>query len=183
MGMIAIDVNMSRLPALTGRAVAAPQCGLRRGRGQRDGVHQGRGQSGSVLMLVMAFMLVSIFIVTAIVALVMVSLSSSRAYRSRTDSVRGANDAIDLVVAQMRTNPTRGVDGSVETADYEGVHVVCNGDPGSGAISPNSIADRRVTCEASKNSRDLIRIRLRFVDQGGNSPGADVEVVDRLVYD
>lgn len=150
---------------------------------RKGSVRNSRGQGGSVLMLVMAFLLVATFIVTAIIALVMVSLSSSRAYRSRTDSIRGANDAVEIAVSQMRSDPDHGVDGTSEAVDYDGYHVVCDGDSGSGAVTASSVADRRVTCIASKGGRDLVRTRIRFVDQGGNSPGADVEIVDRFVYD
>jgi len=46
-----------------------------------------------------------------------------------------------------------------------------------------SVADRRIVCTALRGSTTIIRTRVRFVDEGGNDPGAEVEIIDREIVD
>ena len=133
-------------------------------------------------MMVLAMVLVGTLIVAALAGLVMVNLSATRAYRGRTDTVQQSNSAIDLAIARKRGNATQGVDGATSTVSYDGIDVTCVGASGSGAVGVNSVADRIVTCSAEESGSPRVRVRIRFVDQGGNNPGAEVEIIDREVF-
>lgn len=136
-------------------------------------------QRGAVLVLVLALVLLGSLVVAGLVMYVFTNISSTRAYRGRTDAVQEANDAVNLAIAEMRTDRTRGVDGSTHDVTYGGIDVSCVGETGSGAAGGIGIADRRVTCEAAKAGELKLRVRIRFVDQGGTDPGSEVEITDR----
>ncbi len=142
-----------------------------------------RGQSGAILPLVLAATLVGGLVVAALVSLVFTNLRSTHAYQGRTDTVGRANDAINVAVAVIRIDPARGLAGSTYTVTYDGFDVSCVGEAGSGAVGVNTVADRRITCTASVAGvtpiQHKVRTRIRFVDEGGNDPGAEIEVVDR----
>ncbi|MCB1258477.1 MAG: type II secretion system protein [Microthrixaceae bacterium] len=55
--------------------------------------------------------------------------------------------------------------------------------PGSGAVPGEAVADRQVSCTATRSSADRMRVRARFVDKGGNNPRAEVEIIDRVFND
>lgn len=166
------------------RHLACPRARLgARARGRSRGHARARGQQGLVLPLVLAATLVGGLVVAALVALVFSNVTSTHAYRGRTDNVGRANDAISLAVAVIRTDPTMGLAGGTFSATYDGFDVTCVGATGSGEVGTDSTADRRVTCTASVEGvtpiQPKVRATVRFVDNGGNGPGAEIEIVDR----
>lgn len=146
-----------------------------------SGSGKARGQSGAVLPLVLAATLIGGLIVAALVSFAYTNIASTRAYRARTDGVDRAGDATSLAIAAMRSDLSRGVEGNTYTLTYDGFTVSCAGLPGSGLASSGSVADRRVLCSASVGANALVRTRVRFVDEGGNDPGAEVEIIDREI--
>jgi len=151
--------------------------------GERAGSLRVADQSGSALITVFVFMLVGIVTVAAVMSLVYGALTSTRAFRSRTDSVQSANSAIDLALTRIRSDPSRGVEGSTENVTYGGYSVSCVPEAGSGEVQSDRVADRYVNCSATRDGNERVRVRVRFVDKGGNTPGAEVKILDRVVND
>ena len=139
-------------------------------------------ERGATLLFVMAIMLLGSLVIAALLGYTQVSLRASKSYRSRTEQVQAASDAVDLAVAEIRHDRTKGVEGSTVTADYDPGTATCEGEPGSGEADPiGGHVDRTVSCVGKISGRTIVQTRIRFLDRGGDEPGAEIQVLDRTV--
>ncbi|WP_020378857.1 hypothetical protein [Candidatus Microthrix parvicella] len=149
----------------------------------RHRLHERRGQRGSSLILVMSIMVIGMLSVVALMSYTTVSLRSASAYRTSTERLQAASDAVDVAVAEIREDRTEGSVGStpVEVV-YDSATAKCTAEAGSGAANPGGgFDDRTVRCTGSYSGKDLLRTRVQFVDLNGTEPGAVAQELERRV--
>lgn len=145
-------------------------------------------EAGSSLIMVLAIMIIGGLTIVSLLAYARTSLDSAGSFRSRTTRVQAATGAIDAAITAMRADRTKGSPTSFDT-QYAGAIATCTGELGSGApisgsgtpISTIGYADRTVNCTAVVEGRNLVRVRVRILDQNGNGVGSEVQVLSRTI--
>lgn len=139
-----------------------------------------RSQSGSALMLALVLIVLASTTVAAMLLFAQVSLRSGVAYRDRGDRVLAAEDGIDLTIAHMRKDRSRGREATGNVVmDFREIRTTCVPISGSGM----GTADREVTCTArrgftaSEEGSAVMVTRVRFLDGAGRLPGRSVEIL------
>ena len=139
-----------------------------------------RSETGAALPLALVVMLLAITTVGALLYFAQVSLRSGSAYRDRGQRVVEAEDGIDLTIAHMRNDRSRGREATGPVVmDYRAIRTTCVPAAGSGM----GTADREVTCTArrgftaSEEGSAVMVTRVRFLDGAGRLPGRSVEIL------
>lgn len=131
-----------------------------------------RSQRGSALVMVLALLVVGVTITLASLAFASTSLRSGSVYERRDIKVASERDALDYLVAVIRPDLTKGVQGNTQSATVAGVAVSCVGQTGSGQVSGIGRTDRVIACNTPS-----IAATYRIFDRSGNQPGIMVETL------
>lgn len=145
---------------------------------------QSDGERGASLIIVLAIMIIGALTIAALITYSQSSLRAATAYRSRTDQVQGASDAVDLAIAEIRTDRARGAAAGTPsiTVTYGAATATCDAEAGSGAPNPiGGFGDRTVKCVGTITGSPLVRTRVQILDRNGDEPGAEIQVLDRSV--
>lgn len=133
-----------------------------------------RDQTGVALVSVLAFTLVGTILLVAVLSFAFTGSRAVPAYRGRIDAVQANSDAMNLAIQAMRTDMSKGLDGTSSTYSYGTVSVTCVGEAGSGVVTGSGTADRTVSCSTTPEG---LTTRVRFFDRSGSMSGALVEVL------
>lgn len=140
-----------------------------------------QNERGASLVIVIAMMLFGSLVIVALLGYAQAQLRSASVHRDRMAAVGEADDALDLALARIRADGALGREGSSLVTTLGDAEATCSGREGSGVADGADRMDRVVACSASTNGRELITITVRFLDSAGELPGADVQVLSRVV--
>lgn len=142
-----------------------------------------RSERGNSLLVVMAIMIVGGLTIAALLSYAQTNLRAARSFQSRTERVQASSDVVDLAISSMRFERTAGIEGSSPvTVTYESATATCTGETGSGVVTPQGgYADRKVRCTGSIAGQEHVKVRVEFLDDDGQAPGNQVQILDRYV--
>lgn len=135
--------------------------------------------------MAMAIMVIGMLSVVALMSYTTVSLRSASAYRTSTERLQAASDAVDVAIAKIRDDRTQGVQGWTSPAiKYGDASATCVGESGSGVANPSGeggFLDRTVRCTGSYLGKDLLWTKVQLIDLNGSQPGAVAQELERRV--
>lgn len=147
-------------------------------------------EHGASLIIVLAIMVIGALTIAGLLTYTQTSLRNAQSYRARTERVQAASDAVDLALAEIRPDRTKGtaVTPTVPavtptvSATYGAATATCDAETDSG--KPNlagGYADRTVNCVGKVSGRPIIQTRVQMLDRNGDEPGAEIQVLGRSV--
>ncbi|HPU39200.1 MAG TPA: hypothetical protein PLS63_06470 [Microthrixaceae bacterium] len=131
-----------------------------------------RAQGGSALIMVLALLVVGVTITLASLAFASTSLRTGSVYQRRDAKIASERDALGYLVAVIRPDLTKGVQGNTQSATVAGVTATCVGQTGSGQVSGIGRTDRVIACNTPS-----IAATYRIFDRSGDKPGIIVETL------
>ena len=122
--------------------------------------------------MVLAFVLAGSIITVAVLLFAQTSFNVGSEHLRHNRSIARERDALEYLIATIRTDLAKGVQGDTRTATVAGVTATCVGQTGSGQTSGAGRTDREIVCTTPS-----ITARYRIFDRSGAQPGIIVETL------
>jgi hypothetical protein len=144
-----------------------------------------REETGASLLLALVFITCLGFMAIISLNIAESSFRNDQASQTLRADVYGGSGALDVYINAMRSTLAWGRDGSpcagmtMALPDGQSVTVACAPVTGSGALivgGAGARSNRIVDLTATIDSQQVASARAEFVDGGGSSPGASVQI-------